>query len=433
MDLVLEGRAFVKGRLSNWCIGIEDGKITQVAKNLRGDEHKDFGDLLILPASIDPHVHFRDPGLTKKEDFSTGTLAAAFGGVGCVLDMPNTVPPAVNKRDLLGKKEAIARKAWVDYGLFAGCVPGSKIEDMAPHAVGFKLFMGSSTGKLQVTDEAEIARTAYQVKATGKVLSVHAEDDNLILKGEENRLEDHMRNRPAKAEVTAIERLAKLDCRINVCHVSSAEGLAALEEKPFTKEITAHHMLLDRSDERGPYAKVNPPLRTKDDRLALMQAFIGGKFDMIGSDHAPHTIEDKEQEFDAAPSGMPGVETTVPMMLAMVKKGSLPLEVLVKAMAERPAEIFGLNKGFIEEGRDADLIVVDPRSMSGIKVNNLHSKCGWTLYEGRDAIFPHATYVRGSVVVEDGAIAGEREGRDVVVGKRSRSGHVRAGEAQVHL
>jgi dihydroorotase len=138
---------------------------------------------------------------------------------------------------------------------------------------------------------------------------------------------------------------------------------------------------------------------------------------MIGSDHAPHTIEDKEREFDTAPSGMPGVETTVPMLLAMVKKGSLPLEVLVRAMAERPAEIFGLNKGAIEEGKDADLIVVDPRAVAGIKVNNLHSKCGWTLFEGYDAIFPRATYVRGRAVVEDGDIAGEREGRDVVAGK----------------
>ncbi len=417
MDLVLEGRAFVKGKLSNWCIGIEDGKMVQVAKHLRGDERRDYGDMLILPASIDPHVHFRDPGMTQKEDFSTGTLAAAFGGVGCVLDMPNTLPPAVKRSDLLEKKEIIARKAWVDYGLFAGCVPGSRIEDMAPHAVGFKLFMGSSTGKLLVTDDGEIARIARQVKATGKVLSVHAEDEGLIQKSEEGSLEDHLRNRPARAEVAAIERLARLDCRVNVCHVSSAEGLAALEGKPFTKEITAHHLLLDRSSGRGAYAKVNPPLRTRDDRLALLQAFIGGKFDMIGSDHAPHTIEDKEREFDTAPSGMPGVETTVPMLLAMVKKGSLPLEVLVRAMAERPAEIFGLNKGAIEEGKDADLIVVDPRAVAGIKVNNLHSKCGWTLFEGYDAIFPRATYVRGRAVVEDGDIAGEREGRDVVAGK----------------
>ncbi len=415
MELVVEGRAFVKGRLSNWCIGIEGGRIVALGKNLKGEKRLDYKDWLILPAAIDPHVHFRDPGLTGKEDFSTGTLAAAFGGVGCVLDMPNTLPPSIGLRDLMEKKEAISRKAWTDYGLFAGCVPGAKIEAMAPHVVGFKMFMGSSTGKLLVTEERDMLRIGQAVKASGKVLSVHAEEEGLIGKGPEHDLTDHMRNRPFQAEVAAIHKLARMDCRINVCHVSSAAGLAALSAYPFTKEVAAHHMFLDRTSERGAFAKVNPPLRTEDDRLALFRAFIAGQFDMLGSDHAPHTIEDKSQEFEAAPSGMPGVETQIPIMLGLVKKGTLPLEVLVKAMAERPAEIFGLNKGRIEEGRDADLMIVDPRSMAGIKVNNLHSKCGWSLYEGYDAIFPHATLIRGAKVVEDGSIAGERAGRDIVV------------------
>ncbi len=415
MELVVEGRAFVKGRLSKWCIGIEGGKIAALGKNIKGEERFDYKDWLILPAAIDPHVHLRDPGLTSKEDFSTGTLAAAFGGVGCVLDMPNTLPPSIGPRDLMEKKEAIARKAWTDYGLFAGCVPGGKLDAMAPHVVGFKLFMGSSTGKLLVTEEKDMLRVGQAAKASGKVLSVHAEDEGLIGKASEHDLADHMRNRPYQAEVSAINKLARMDCRINVCHVSSAAGLDALSASPFTKEVAAHHMFLDRTNEKGAFAKVNPPLRTKDDRLALFQAFIAGKIDMLGSDHAPHTIEDKTQEFDSAPSGMPGVETQIPIMLALVKKGTLPLDVLVRAMAERPAEVFGLNKGKIEEGRDADLMVVDPRSMAGIKVNNLHSKCGWSLYEGYDAIFPYATLIRGVKVVEDGSIAGEREGRDVVV------------------
>lgn len=414
MELVVEGRAFVRGRLSNWSIGIEDGKIVALGKNLKGEERMDCRHMLVLPAAIDPHVHFRDPGLTAKEDFTTGTLAAAFGGVGCVLDMPNTLPPAVGLRDLMEKKETIARKAWVDYGLFAGCVPGGKLEPMAPHAIGFKMFMGSSTGKLLVTEERDMLRIGRAVSGTGKVLSVHAEDEALIGTEVEHDLHDHLRNRPAKAEVSAIRKLPSLGCRTNVCHVSSLEGLRAAEELGLNKEVTAHHMLLDRDCKRGAFAKVNPPLRTEDDRLGLLQAFIAGRIEMLGSDHAPHTIEDKEQEFSSAPSGMPGVETQVPLMLALVKKGMLPLDVLVRAMAERPAELFGLNKGKIEVGRDADLIIVDTRTMAGIKVNNLHSKCGWTLYEGFDAIFPHATMVRGGVVVEDGSVTGERAGRDVV-------------------
>jgi dihydroorotase len=414
MELVVEGRAYVKGRMSNWCIGIEDGRIAAVAKNLKGEERIDCRHMMVLPAAIDPHVHFRDPGLTHKEDFSTGTLAAAFGGVGCVLDMPNTVPPSTGLRDLMEKKEAIAKKAWIDHGLFAGCVPGGKLEAMAPHVVGFKLFLGSSTGKLLVTEDRDLSKIGAAVERTGKVLSVHAEEDALIGREAERDLQDHLRNRPSRAEVAAIGRLAGLKCRVNVCHLSSAEGLQAAVATPFTMEVAAHHLLLDRSDQHGALAKVNPPLRTREDRAALLQAFIAGRIDMLGSDHAPHTIEEKSQEFDVAPSGMPGVETQVPIMLAMVKKGMVPLEVLVSSMSERPAEVFSLNKGRIQEGRDADLMIVDTRALSSVKVNRLHSKCGWTLYEGHDAIFPHATMVRGHMVVEDGGVAGERVGRDVV-------------------
>lgn len=204
MELVIEGRAFVKGRLSNWCIGIDNGKIIEVAKNLRGEEKVDYGHMLVLPAAIDPHVHFREPGLTAKEDFSTGSLAAAFGGVGCVLDMPNTLPPSTTLDNLLEKKRVIANRAWVDYGLFGGCVPGGKLEEMAPHVVGFKMYMGSSTGKLLVTEGRDLVSIDRAVRSTGKVLSVHAEDEALLGEEREKDLRDHLRNRPYQAEVAAI-------------------------------------------------------------------------------------------------------------------------------------------------------------------------------------------------------------------------------------
>ena len=419
MDLVVEGRAYVRGKLGRWAIGIEDGRIAEISRTIRGGERMDLGDLIILPGAIDPHVHFRDPGMTDKEDFSTGTLAAACGGVTTVLDMPNTLPPSVSTDKLAEKKEAISRKAWVDYGLFGGCIPGARVEQMAPMVVGFKVFMGSSTGRLLVAEDRDLAGIAARVKRTGKVLSVHAEDEGMIRHETGKALADHLRNRPAAAEVLAIRRLSSLDCDINVCHVSSAEGLQALESLSFTTEVTAHHMLLDRDSEGGAYLKVNPPLRTKEDRLALFQAFVSGRIDMLGSDHAPHTIEEKEQEFDVAPSGVPGVETTVPMMLAFMKRGTLPMEVLVSAMAEKPASRFNLNKGRLEVGRDADLMVVDPRAAAPIKVNYLHSKCGWTPFEGREAIFPRMVFVRGELVVEDGEPVGERAGRDVVAAERS--------------
>lgn len=419
-ELVIEGRAYVKGSIANWCIGIDNGKISEIGKNLKGDDRINFKDSIIFPGSIDPHVHFRDPGLTDKEDFSTGSLAAAFAGVTCVLDMPNTVPPAVSKNSLLEKKEQISKKSWVDYGLFAGCVPGSDLKSMAPYAVGFKLFMGSSTGKLLVTEESDIQKILADAKECNKVLSVHAEDENLIKKDPEKNISDHAKNRPPEAEATAINRLKESDCKVNICHVSSSAGLDALQATDFTSEVTAHHLFFDKdSIGNSTYAKVNPPLRTRNDRFALMKALIDGRISMIGSDHAPHTIEDKEQEFSYAPSGMPGVETSVPVLLSMVKKGQFPLERFVNAVSEKPAEIFNLNKGSIELGKDADFMIVNPGRVEAIKVKNLHSKCGWSLFEGFDALFPQAVMLGGDLLIEEGSIVGDRAGKDVIVYSKS--------------
>ena len=419
-ELVIEGRAYVKGSIANWCIGIDNGKISEIGKNLKGDDRINFKDSIIFPGSIDPHVHFRDPGLTDKEDFSTGSLAAAFAGVTCVLDMPNTVPPAVSKNSLLEKKEQISKKSWVDYGLFAGCVPGSDLKSMAPYAVGFKLFMGSSTGKLLVTEESDIQKILADAKECNKVLSVHAEDENLIKKDPEKNISDHAKNRPPEAEATAINWLKESDCKVNICHVSSSAGLDALQATNFTSEVTAHHLFFDKdSIGNSTYAKVNPPLRTRNDRFALMKALMDGRISMIGSDHAPHTIEDKEQEFSYAPSGMPGVETSVPVFLAMVKKGQFPLERFVNAVSEKPAEIFNLNKGSIELGKDADFMIVNPGRVEAIKVKNLHSKCGWSLFEGFDALFPQAVMLGGDLLIEEGSIVGDRAGKDVIVYSKS--------------
>lgn len=419
-ELVIEGRAYVKGSIANWCIGIDNGKISEIGKNLKGDDRINFKDSIIFPGSIDPHVHFRDPGLTDKEDFSTGSLAAAFAGVTCVLDMPNTVPPAVSKNSLLEKKEQISKKSWVDYGLFAGCVPGSDLKSMAPYAVGFKLFMGSSTGKLLVTEESDIQKILADAKECNKVLSVHAEDENLIKKDPEKNISDHAKNRPPEAEATAINRLKESDCKVNICHVSSSAGLDALQATNFTSEVTAHHLFFDKdSIGNSTYAKVNPPLRTRNDRFALMKALMDGRISMIGSDHAPHTIEDKEQEFSYAPSGMPGVETSVPVFLAMVKKGQFPLERFVNAVSEKPAEIFNLNKGSIELGKDADFMIVNPGRVEAINVKNLHSKCGWSLFEGFDALFPQAVMLGGDLLIEEGSIVGDRAGKDVIVYSKS--------------
>jgi len=416
MDLVIEGRAYYKGKLQHCCIGIENGRISQVRKVLRGDRVLDYGDRLILPAAIDVHTHMREPGMTQKEDFATGTMAAAFGGVTCVFDMPNTIPPTILRSDLLDKKKAIAKKAWVDYGLIGGVSDASNPMRIFKEVVGFKIFMSSTTQSVLMSEDKDIKRALQAIMPLNKVVSFHAEDNHMIGKDEIEDIKGHERNRPIAAEVSAIQRLGALDpgARINVCHVTSAAGADALKQG-FTSEATPHHLLLDIEgmSRRKAYAKVNPPLRRRVEREALFKAFVEGRISMLASDHAPHTIEDKEQEIFAAPSGCPGVETGFPLMMALTKHESLPLGRLVEAACEAPALAFGLNKGVIAAGKDADLMVLDPRDIQPINARKLHSKCGWSLFEGYDAVFPQAVFLRGSMLIEEGGFVGERTGRDV--------------------
>jgi len=416
MDLVIEGRAYYKGKLQPCCIGVENGRISKVRKVLKGERHLDYGDRLILPAAIDVHTHMREPGMTQKEDFATGTTAAAFGGVTCVFDMPNTIPPTIMRSDLKDKKSAIARKAWVDYGLFGGVSDASAPLRTAKEVVGFKIFMSSTTGSVLMSEDKDIRRALQAIMPLKKVVSVHAEDNHLIGQDQAEDIKGHERNRPIAVEVSAIQRLAALDpgARINICHLTSRSGADALKQG-FTSEATPHHLLLDIEgmSKRKAYAKVNPPLRRRVEREALFKAFVEGRISMLASDHAPHTIEDKEQELFAAPSGCPGVETSFPVMMALTKHESLPLKRLIEAACEVPARTFGLNKGIIEPGRDADLMVLDPRAVQPIQQRKLHSKCGWSLFEGYEAIFPQTVFLRGMVLVEDGNLVGERKGRDV--------------------
>ncbi len=330
----MEGRAWYKGKLQRVCIGIEQGRIIRVKKALKGERHLDYNDRLILPGVIDVHTHMREPGMAHKEDFSSGTISAAFGGVTCVFDMPNTKPPTISREDVLEKKQLAEKKSWVDFGVFGGVSDSSNPQRTADQVVGFKIFMSSTTGSVLLSEDRDIKRAMNLIRPTGKVVSVHAEDDHVIIKREERHPKDHAEARPSKAEASAIERLATFSSqnRINICHLTSKGGLDALGKGTFTCEATPHHMLLDlESCPSKGFCKVNPPLRTKMDREALLTAFAAGKVTILASDHAPHTIEEKEQEFDQAPSGVPGVETSFPLMMMLVKKEVISLEVLVKA------------------------------------------------------------------------------------------------------
>ncbi len=420
VDTVIRGRCYIAGRLESREIGISDGRIVKIANNVDGDEVFDFGSKLILPGATDAHVHMREPGMTSKEDFASGSLAALHGGVTCILDMPNTKPATTSLEALREKGQLAASKSLTDFGLFAGVQPGVDISGMAARAVGFKLYMGGTTGDLLVHPIGTVKREIAAIARTGKVLAVHAEDESLRTKDVERSLEDHLRNRTNECETSAIRKIigAAQECRLHICHLSARESIPLVSSvSNVTSEVTPHHLLLDRTSRLGTHGKVNPPLRRREDRQALFQSLKEGAFDVIASDHAPHTADEKSEDFDYAPCGMPGVETMLPMLLHLVRERHLALATIVKCVCERPAEIHGLKKGKLEVGFDADLAVFDLMAGSEIKGDRLLTRCGWTAFEGMSGIFPKAVFVRGKQMLEGDNQVGDAKGRDVVEGQ----------------
>ncbi|UCE81035.1 MAG: dihydroorotase [Methanobacteriota archaeon] len=422
MDVVVKGKCYVEGRLYDRCIGVVDGRIAAIGANIDGERVYDFGGKLILPSAVDAHVHMRDPGATHKEDFATGSLAALHGGVTCVMDMPNTDPPTTTVAALREKANIAAAKSYSDFGLFAGVAQGCDPAALSAGVIGFKMYMAGTTGNLHVPSLESIRNELAEVASTGKVLAVHAENEALRGKGAEKSLGDHLRNRPNECETSAIRKLNNLavpGLKTHVCHVSAKESLRFVSKsKERTFEVTPHHLLLDQDSKLSTYGKVNPPLRNRRDRQALFNALKEDLFTIVASDHAPHTIEEKEEDFDFAPCGMPGVETIVPLMLQLVRDRHISIQTFVRVLCERPAELFGLNKGRLCLYRDADIMIVDLMKSTEIKADRLHSRCAWTPYEGMSGIFPKAVFLRGEIMIEDGAWIGERAGRNVVESQR---------------
>ncbi|WP_400240224.1 dihydroorotase family protein [Methanomethylophilus alvi] len=417
-ETVLCGRMFVDGELRYTEVGIADGKIVSVGRLVSGGEERiDLGtSMTVLPGFMDPHVHLRDPGMTSKEDFSTGTMSAVCGGVTCVLDMPNTKPPVTDLQTLMDKKRTVRGRSYADYGLFAALTPNCPAALLAPHVPAFKLFMGSTTGNILLNDDEEIAPVMEEIAGTGKVVSVHAEDDDFIVHGEEERCcQDHLRNRPVEAEFSALRRLAqyKDTNRINICHCTNAEQVRMASSLGFTTEVTMHHLMFDALRNTSAIYKTNPPIRDKATKDALFQCLLRGEITMFGTDHAPHTLEEKSRDFDSAPGGIPGVETTMPMVMEMVRAGTLGMCQAVRMGAENPGSVFSVPKGRIAVGYDADFSIFDMRKVSEIDQKRLHSKAGFSPYHGMRAVFPDTVIIRGQVQVKEGELCGEPLGKDV--------------------
>ncbi len=408
--MILKGLAYIKGGLKNRYIEIQDGKILSVGSSRPSDTDIFEWDGVILPAGIDLHVHFRDPGDTTKEDFYTGTLSAAFGGVTTVLDMPNNHPPTDTAKRLKDKLRAVGKKACVDFGLYGMVGKDSlKMSELTTH---FKVYMSSTTG----VQGGYHKKTVADLLARGCDVAFHCEDPDRFGEPGDN-LPGYNEQRPSESEVSAIRSLIDLpDGNKRVCHVSTRKSMELARKASCVVEVTPHHLVLSEEALLGPFGKVNPPLRGIDEQYELWEAFERGEIDVLTSDHAPHLLEEKDVEFREAPAGLPGVETMYPLMLNYISLGKISLSTVVKAIAERPGELLGLKKGRIAEGYYADIILIDFREVENIQAERLHSKAGWTPYDNFRAIFPRHVISRGEFVVRDREFVGKRGYGEYVTG-----------------
>jgi len=395
--LNIEGKFYYRGEVIDGAIKIEDGRIKEIKKSLPNSQ-KIKG--LILPGAIDIHVHFRDPGFTHKEDFYTGTLSAAMGGVTFIMDMPNTYPPVGDLYTFQEKLRIVSQKANVDFSLYF--LLNEKAEEFKAHNPAFKLYMGETTAALP-----------GKIQSLDAFISVHAELDECIRK-ESKDLQDHDMARPESCEVQAIKKLLQRG-KFHIAHISSIDAVDICKIGRFTCEVTPHHLFLHKDMPLGSFGKVNPPLRAKWMTEKLWENLLTGRIDIVASDHAPHTIEEKEDDFAYAPSGIPEVETYVPIFIYLMKAEKISLKRMTEVLMERPGEIVGIKKGKIEIGYDGDLIAFTLSDVKKIRSRDVHYKCGWTPYEGFNAIFPHTVLLRGEFVIENYEFVGEKMGRFIKV------------------
>ena len=403
---------------SECCITVNNGKIISIKKlPTKSDDIIDLKGKTVLPGLIDVHVHLRDPGLTEKEDFRTGTMAAAHGGFTTVFDMPNTLPPTNTVDAFCQKMEIAQKKSLVDYGLHAGVGDLDEIKEIAKlKPVSFKIFMDLIDNKFLIESFQQISKLEYN-----PIISLHAEDGNIvqyctsqIMKKIDLKPELYAKARPPLAEIislsNAIEMAKYIGNKIHICHLSTIESLklvkkAKKEGCDITAEITPHHLFLNSDYLRlkGNFAKTNPPLRSNKYKIGIGQL---EELDMIGTDHAPHRIVEKNQDVWNAPPGVPNLETALPLLLTEFNRGNISLELIKRLLCENPSKRFNLkSKGFIKKGLDADFVVVDLKKEGIINPEYFKSKAKYSPFEGFEIQgMPVMTLVRGKVVMKEGDI-----------------------------
>lgn len=420
-----------KLRITETDVAVQGGRIQAVGRDLGSAATElDLKGLHLLPGVIDAQVHFREPGLVHKEDLESGTRGALLGGVTCVFEMPNTSPSTTTRETFQQKLDLAKNRCHTHYAFYMGASPENadrlaELETLA-HCPGVKVFMGSSTGTLLIEEDVILEKI---LRSGRRRVAVHAEDEarlkerkHLAIEGAHPRF--HPIWRDEETALRATTRLLNIANRVNrpvhVLHVTTAEemSLLAKNKKIASVEILPQHLTFaapEVYDRLGTFAQMNPPIRDDRHRQALWKAVLDGTVDVMGSDHAPHTREEKANPYPQSPSGFPGVQTLVPLMLDHVNKGRLPLERFVELVSEGPRRVFGLkDRGRIAPGCFADFTVVDLKRTRTIEESWIASKCGWSPYVGMTVTgWPVMTILEGAIAMRDDEILRPHSGRGV--------------------
>ncbi|WP_181171395.1 dihydroorotase [Mesorhizobium sp. B2-3-14] len=411
-------------------IGVKGGRIAAIGdlRQASAGETIDCRGLHILPGVVDSQVHFREPGLEHKEDLETGSRAAVLGGVTAVFEMPNTNPLTTSEATLADKVRRGSGRMHCDFAFWVGGTRDNARDvgelERLPGAAGIKAFMGSSTGDLLVEDDEGVASI---LRNTRRRAAFHSEDEFRLRERLDERVEGDPSSHPVwRDEIAALrctERLVRIAravrARIHVLHISTAEEILFLEQHKdvATCEATPHHLTLSADDyaRLGTLIQMNPPVRDKRHRDGVWHGIAQGIVDVLGSDHAPHTLAEKAKPYPASPSGMTGVQTLVPIMLDHVNAGRLTLQRFVDLSSHGPQRIFGMaRKGRIAAGYDADFTIVDMKRRETITNAQAGSKAGWTPYDGKQVTgWPVGTVIRGQRIMWDGEIATPGQGTAV--------------------
>ena len=411
LDLVIKNSRLI-GKNGEYNIGITDGKITEITKkDLKADNAIDINSNYLLPGFIDPHVHFRDPGLTQKEDFKTGSEAAAHGGFTTVIDMPNTLPKTNTYKALKEKMDIASRKSVVNFYLQAGHNSLDEMTKMMElNPISIKVFMDLETDESLETIFHDLGVLKQTTSYSGLV-ATHCEKRSIVQE-ETDRLKDsndpidysYARPHTSEDELVAqtIELARKNNLDLHICHLSTRNALNMARENNITYEFTPHHLLLDNTayNRYGTMIKTNPPLREKKDKINITD--IDGET-IIGTDHAPHTLEEKNKGVFTSSPGIPALETVASLLLTEVNRGNIDFEMIPKIFSENAAKRFGLDdKGEIAVGKDADFTVIDMKRQGKFDISEFKTKADYSPFDGWEYEgAPVMTIVNGNIVYDD--------------------------------